>query len=291
MIAYVHRSIAHLCSFATSAAVATGAGNTLGNKGAVAVYLKFGATKILIVNAHLAAHQNAEQQRNNDFQKINKTLPVLLERKEAQFMDDSKRATQRGKPRVVSSRSLANNSTINSPEKVNVGSDDVSSEGDTRNQEGPASGKKPRRRSDNRLEKRRESDLARERGDSYDLSGIGEGGVQGSSDDEEEEEEEPVNTFDGDLSAKHVPPFPYTGKGEHGSKDIEAASETSSNAALDDGKILSPRFFSSSNFSLAKGTASSAGGATKSMDEKTIDQCADAVIFMGDLNYRIKGNR
>lgn len=80
-MAFVHRGLAHLCSVVTSAAVATGAGNTLGNKGGVAVFLKIADTKILIVNAHLAAHQNAERQRNADFAKISRGVPALLARK------------------------------------------------------------------------------------------------------------------------------------------------------------------------------------------------------------------
>lgn len=53
-------------------------GNTLGNKGAVAISLRIGRTKFLFANAHLAAHQNAVKQRNNDYSKIAKEMPLLL---------------------------------------------------------------------------------------------------------------------------------------------------------------------------------------------------------------------
>ena len=84
-MAFVHRGIAHLCSAVTSAAVPTGMGSTLGNKGGVGLYFKIGATRFLVVNAHLAAHQTAEKRRNAEFNRINKMIPVLLEKRGAQF--------------------------------------------------------------------------------------------------------------------------------------------------------------------------------------------------------------
>jgi hypothetical protein len=80
-MAFVHRGIAHMCSVITSAAVPTGVGSTLGNKGGVGVYFKVANTRILIVNAHLAAHQTAEKRRNAEFNRINKMIPFLLEKK------------------------------------------------------------------------------------------------------------------------------------------------------------------------------------------------------------------
>lgn len=84
-MAFVHRGIAHLCSAVTSAAVPTGMGSTLGNKGGVGLYFKIGATRFLVVNAHLAAHQTAEKRRNAEFNRINKIIPTLLEKRGAQF--------------------------------------------------------------------------------------------------------------------------------------------------------------------------------------------------------------
>ena len=77
----MHKSIAHFCTAITSAAVATGTGNKLGNKGGVSVHLKIGNRTILVTNAHLAAHQDAEKQRNADFNKINRRMPYLLQQK------------------------------------------------------------------------------------------------------------------------------------------------------------------------------------------------------------------
>lgn len=81
MIVYAHKSIAYLCSEVSSGAVPTGIGNTLGNKGGVGIQFTVGATKIVIVNAHLAAHQKAVKQRNADFEKIDKEMPFSLRRR------------------------------------------------------------------------------------------------------------------------------------------------------------------------------------------------------------------
>lgn len=81
-MAFAHLSIANMCSDIASAAVATGMGNTLGNKGAVAISMKIGRTRFVFANAHLAAHQNAVKQRNSDYAKISKEMPVLLYKSE-----------------------------------------------------------------------------------------------------------------------------------------------------------------------------------------------------------------
>jgi hypothetical protein len=83
LIAFVHRAIAHMCSVVTSAAVPTGVGSTLGNKGGVGLHFQVGGTRLLVVNAHLAAHQTAEKRRNAEFNRIDKMIPVLLEKKQA----------------------------------------------------------------------------------------------------------------------------------------------------------------------------------------------------------------
>ena len=53
-----------------SSVVATGIANTLGNKGGVGIRMKVGDTRLLFVSAHLAAHQNAVEERNEQFKKI-----------------------------------------------------------------------------------------------------------------------------------------------------------------------------------------------------------------------------
>lgn len=65
-------------SHVVSAAIPTGMGDTLGNKGGCGIYFKIAGTSILVVNAHLAAHQNAVKRRNEDFRKIDAQLPVKL---------------------------------------------------------------------------------------------------------------------------------------------------------------------------------------------------------------------
>jgi hypothetical protein len=81
IIVFAHKSIAYLCSDVTSGAVPTGLGNTLGNKGGVAVQLSIGRTRAVFVNVHLAAHQNAVKQRNADYHKITNNMPYALRRK------------------------------------------------------------------------------------------------------------------------------------------------------------------------------------------------------------------
>ena len=59
-----------------TAAVATGIGNTLGNKGGVALRCSIGSSSFLFVNCHLSAHQHAVAQRNADFHRIDTQLPL-----------------------------------------------------------------------------------------------------------------------------------------------------------------------------------------------------------------------
>ena len=95
-MAFVHKAIAPMCSLVTSAAVPTGMGSTLGNKGGVGLLFKIGETRLLIVNAHLAAHQTAEKRRNAEFNRINKMIPILLEKKEAAIISSSQTNTPKG---------------------------------------------------------------------------------------------------------------------------------------------------------------------------------------------------
>ncbi|KAH3744417.1 p21-activated protein kinase [Pelomyxa schiedti] len=54
--------------------VPTGLGNVVGNKGATAISLNVGATSLLFINAHLSAHPDMVQQRNDDHNRINSEL-------------------------------------------------------------------------------------------------------------------------------------------------------------------------------------------------------------------------
>jgi phosphatidylinositol-bisphosphatase len=78
MIIFVHKGIEHLCHDVTSAAIATGVANTLGNKGAVGISFLFGKTKFIFMNAHLAANQNKVKDRNTQANKIVEEMPALL---------------------------------------------------------------------------------------------------------------------------------------------------------------------------------------------------------------------
>lgn len=61
--------LAGLVATATST-VATGIGNMIGNKGAVAVALWIWSTPLIFINSHLAAHQNETKRRNLDYSNI-----------------------------------------------------------------------------------------------------------------------------------------------------------------------------------------------------------------------------
>jgi len=74
IMVFAHQGIAHLCHNMSSTCVACGIGNTLGNKGGVSIRLEIGRTSILFVNSHLAAHQNAVAQRNQDVYTISKGI-------------------------------------------------------------------------------------------------------------------------------------------------------------------------------------------------------------------------
>jgi len=81
IIVFGHKAVAHLCNSFTSSAVATGIGNTLGNKGGVLVSFKIGNSSFAFVNAHLAAHQNAVKERNQNYHNISKGLAQFLDKK------------------------------------------------------------------------------------------------------------------------------------------------------------------------------------------------------------------
>ena len=73
---YVMKGFGHCVSQPMMASLATGAGNIVGNKGAVGISLKFGEISLLFINAHLAAHQEKAWIRNMQFHKINSQLSL-----------------------------------------------------------------------------------------------------------------------------------------------------------------------------------------------------------------------
>lgn len=96
IIAFVHTSIVTFISEVTSAAIAMGIGNTLGNKGkhtfitylitshtiigAVALSFRVGKTRFTFVNAHLEAHQKAVKERNTQVNRIHADMAGQLKR-------------------------------------------------------------------------------------------------------------------------------------------------------------------------------------------------------------------
>eukprot|EP00943_MAST-04B_sp_MAST-4B-sp1_P004411 g4411.t1 len=56
--------------------VATGIGNTFGNKGGVGISIIIGKTSFLFISAHLAAHQHKVHERNEHFKVINEKLDL-----------------------------------------------------------------------------------------------------------------------------------------------------------------------------------------------------------------------
>ena len=203
IIAFVHKSLSHLCSVVTSAALPTGVGNTLGNKGAVALYIQIGNTKMLVLNAHLSAHQKAEKQRNAEFQKMNVMIPQLLEKKDSavQFNNVGEEVTTNFETNVppVSANADTNSATVENSTDANSPSPEA-----------------------------------------------GEGGKKKEGEDDE---------GDSDDGGDDVLTTPQA-------STIEVKQQQSSTSILRDRK-----------------------------NEKQLHQCADVVVFMGDLNYRIKGNR
>mmetsp|Transcript_24339 Transcript_24339/g.35686 ORF Transcript_24339/g.35686 Transcript_24339/m.35686 type:complete len:505 (+) Transcript_24339:266-1780(+) len=83
IMVFVHAAIMPMVSEVSSAAVACGVANKLGNKGGVAVSMKIADSRFVIVNAHLAAHQNDVDERNAQIAKIFAELPSLLVRRSA----------------------------------------------------------------------------------------------------------------------------------------------------------------------------------------------------------------
>ena len=73
---FVRKPLLPLLSHVRTAQVPCGIGNRLGNKGCVAACLCVGATSLLFVNSHLAAHQKHTSQRNADYRRIEAALPL-----------------------------------------------------------------------------------------------------------------------------------------------------------------------------------------------------------------------
>ena len=75
---FVHKSIIQFISELTSVAIATGIGNTLGNKGGIGISFAIGNSRVCFVNSHLSAHQNNVGRRTFEFAKISYDLAEAI---------------------------------------------------------------------------------------------------------------------------------------------------------------------------------------------------------------------
>ena len=243
LIIFAHIGIAHLCSELNSAAVATGVGNTLGNKGGVGISLKIGATKLVFVNAHLAAHQNAVKQRNADYHKIAKEIPYSLFKK-----SNVNRLKNTKSSFLVASEENNNN---------NIGS--------TGNGSSPISDPL-------QLVPQSSSEM-KNNGDSKSSN------------------ESPKNNIEPQGNT------PTTNDAVMDSHDSNRDDDDSNRRLLTD----SPKVVDSSNSiekvgklnrsSMFLSRSGAWSGFGESLELLPFEKCADRVVFMGDLNYRIRGNR
>jgi hypothetical protein len=305
MMAFVHRGIAHHCSFVTSAAVATGAGNTLGNKGGVAIYLKVGNTRILVVNAHLAAHQNAEKQRNADYWKICRGIPVLLDRNNNKTMPKSNKVVplveQGGKNDSQADGDTSTSVSKNSFDGVVPSAGEVKSA----DKNTTISSDEPKNtNNENKPNTPAEEQASPEaQVDSQDSDR----GVQIQEDTKTQQElQEEMRT----AAAEEEGSALGAGVDIEGAVGVEASAAGTETAEADDGEedgdvVLGDTELAAassnslttmvqqSSFSTQPTVARSAvvDVPVLGADEKGLEQCGEAVIFMGDLNYRIKGNR
>lgn len=69
---FVHYSIHGLIANIENKTIKTGVGNIIANKGGVAISFSLAGTRLLFIGCHLAAGQNGVNQRNNDFERIEK---------------------------------------------------------------------------------------------------------------------------------------------------------------------------------------------------------------------------
>ena len=68
----------------------------MGNKGGVGIRLTVGGTKILFVNCHLAAHQNAVKARNGQFKRIEKELSQLIQNQDSDSSHSKSQSSEDG---------------------------------------------------------------------------------------------------------------------------------------------------------------------------------------------------
>eukprot|EP01031_Cornospumella_fuschlensis_P027507 gene27507-33224_t len=247
IMVFVHEAIAHMCNVATSAAVAFGVGNTLGNKGAVGLLLRIGSSRLIVVNAHLSAHQNSVKQRNAEFHKINGLMPALLLKKESFY-----NGAAGGKLSLPLPETTLTSATKDTPSPM-VPSAPISSV-DASNQAA----------TDEVLQKPADEPSDANKGEV--VAANPESGAVTESDLALLNPDSTANTIEpeGNDASKAKTPGNNDEDSDDGEEDPEPASPMPTNVE---------------------------GAGNVILASKTLDQIADAVIFMGDLNYRIKGNR
>lgn len=79
-IIFVHKAVVPLVSNVNSAAIPTGYGNTLGNKGGVGITFDIGFSSFCFITAHLSAHQHAVSRRTWEFHRISYGISKVLGR-------------------------------------------------------------------------------------------------------------------------------------------------------------------------------------------------------------------
>ena len=89
LIMFSHFSVYDSISQLEVKTVATGVGNFIGNKGAVALSFNIGGTKMLIVGCHLTSGQNSVLKRNNDFMRIENEIFSTENRRASECVDCS----------------------------------------------------------------------------------------------------------------------------------------------------------------------------------------------------------
>lgn len=73
---FLHRTLWRFCSEVETCHVATGFANCIGNKGSTQVAFRLGNTRLLFMNAHLAAHQGQMEERTRSMQRILESSPI-----------------------------------------------------------------------------------------------------------------------------------------------------------------------------------------------------------------------
>lgn len=107
IIVYAHVSIVSIITEVTSAAIPMGIGNTLGNKGGVAVAMLVGKTRFAFVNAHLEAHQGAWTERNTQANRLHEEMAGALRRGVASKIINGNGSTDIGSAGVSQSAKVA----------------------------------------------------------------------------------------------------------------------------------------------------------------------------------------